>query len=61
MCDKVVSKELIMLKYYPNRYKTQKMCEKAVHTCLSALKFVPDSNIMSKMFQIPDDVVFFIV
>ena len=53
MCDKVVSTELIMLKYYPDRYKTQKMCEKAVHTCLSALKFVPDSNIMSKMFQIP--------
>ena len=41
MCDKVVSKDPFMLKYYLNRYKTQEMC-KVVSDFLPALKFVPD-------------------
>ena len=31
-----------MLKYCLNRYKTQKMCDKAFDDFLPALKFVPD-------------------
>ena len=31
-----------MLKYCLDRYKTQDMCDKAVDTCLPALKFAPD-------------------
>ena len=36
-CDKVVSKELVMLKYCHDRYKTQEMCDKAVDAYLPAL------------------------
>ena len=34
MCDKTVSKKPFMLKHYPDRYKTQKMCDK-IFECLS--------------------------
>ena len=39
MCEKVVSIEPIMLKYYPERCN---MCDKAVDACMPALKFVSD-------------------
>ena len=42
MCDKVVSKKPFMLKYCLNRYKTPKMCDKAVDSYLLTLKFFPD-------------------
>ena len=28
MCDKVISKEPFVLKFYSDKYKTQKMCDK---------------------------------
>ena len=58
MCDKVVSKKPIMLKYCPDRYKTQKMCEKAIDTCLSTLKFVPDCLDTSKILEMFHNSVF---
>ena len=38
MCDRVTSEDPFMLLYCSDRYKTQKMCDKAVHDCLAALK-----------------------
>ena len=58
MCDKVVSKKPIMLKYCSERYKTQKMCDKAVEGCLSALKFVADWFVSSKILEILGNVLF---
>ena len=57
-CDKVVSKELFILKFCCDRNKTQKMCNKAVDAYLSALKFVRDWSVTSNMFEIYNDVVF---
>ena len=55
-----------MLKYCLNRYKTQKMCDKAFDYFLPALKFVPDWFVTSKMIEnlhnalfAEDDIVFF--
>ena len=39
--DKVVSYKPFMLKYCPNRFKTQKTCDKAIKSYLLAFKFVP--------------------
>ena len=47
-----------MLKYCLDRYKTQEMCDKAVDNFLSALKFVPDWFVKSKMIKNPDDAIF---
>ena len=51
MCDRVVSKDSFMLKYYPDRYKAQKMCDESVADCLSALKFVADWFVTDKMIK----------
>ena len=48
-----------MLKSSPDRYKTQKMCDKAVDSFLLALKLVPDWSVMSKMIEKLDNTVFF--
>ena len=40
MYDKALSKDLFMLKYYHDRYKTQEICDKAVDDFLPALKYV---------------------
>ena len=44
MCDKFVSKDSFMPKYYLDRYKTQEMDVKSVDAdaFLSILKFIPD-------------------
>ena len=42
MCDKAVSEDLLVLKYYIDRYKTQEMRDKAVDDFLVALKFLFD-------------------
>ena len=49
MNDKVVSKELFMLRYCPNKYKAQEMCDKAVDFYLITLKFVPNWFVANKM------------
>ena len=48
MCDKVVSKEPFLLKYSPDRHKTQKMSD-FVDSFILALKFIPDWFVTSKM------------
>ena len=40
ICDKVVSKDPFMLKYFLDRPKTQEMCNNAVYAFLPTLKFV---------------------
>ena len=36
MCDKVISEDPCWIRYAPDQYKTQKMCDKAVDDCLAA-------------------------
>ena len=38
-----------MLVYYPDRYKTQRICNEVVDDCLAALKFINDWYVTSKM------------
>ena len=42
MCDQIVFDDLFMLKYCRDRYKTQKMCGKAVDDFLPAVNFAGD-------------------
>ena len=42
MCNKIVSGDAFMLKYFLDRYKTQGMRDKAVDAFLPTLKFIPD-------------------
>ena len=48
MC-KAVSNDPLNLKYYLDRYKTRKMCDKAVDDFLPALEFVSNWFVMSKI------------
>ena len=52
MCDRDVSEDAFMLIYCTNRYKTQRMCNKAANDCLAALKFVPDCLLQVKCSKI---------
>ena len=49
MCDTAVSKNVKMLKYCHDKYKTQEICGKAVDDSITALKWVPDWFVSSKM------------
>ena len=51
MCDNIVSEDTFMLKYYPDRYKTQETCDKADDACLQALKFSPDWFVTKKIIK----------
>ena len=51
MCDKVVSKNTFMLKYFLARYKTQDMCDKPIHTCFRTLKFVSQLFVTNMMIM----------
>ena len=51
MCDKIVSENPFMLKYFPCKYITQKICEEAVDNFLPTLSFVPDWFVTSKMIK----------
>ena len=57
--DQYLSKEPIMLKYYPDKYETQEMCDKAVDYLLT-LKRLPDWFVTSKMFE-KFDILFFLI
>ena len=54
MCDKIVSGDLFMLKYFLDRYKTQEMCDKAADAFLPPLKFVPDWYVASMIKKLVD-------
>ena len=42
MCDAVVCMEPFLLAYVPNRFKTRKMCDKAIRNDYFSVRFVPD-------------------
>ena len=46
-----------MLKDYHDKYKTQEMYDKAVDSCLLALKFVPDWFVKNEMIEKLDSAV----
>ena len=47
MCDRVVSEDPFLLVDYPNKYRTQKMCDEVVDDSLA-----PDYFVTSKMIKI---------
>ena len=49
MCEKVGSEVIFLLVYCPDKYKTQRMCDKSVDDSLAALKLIPDWFVTSKM------------
>ena len=51
MCDKVISEDLFMLVYCPDRYEIQKMCNEAVDDCLVALRFITNWFVTIKMIK----------
>ena len=40
------------IRYVPDQYKSQQVCDETVDDCLAALKFVPDWFVTSKMIKI---------
>ena len=42
MCNRVGSEDPFFIRYDPDKYKTQRMCDEAVEDYLAILKFVPD-------------------
>ena len=51
MCDKVVSEDPFSIIYCPDKYKSQRMCDEAVHDSLAALKLVLNCFFTSKMIK----------
>ena len=49
MCDRVISEGPFLIVYYLGKYKTQRMCDKAVDDSLAALKLNPDWFVTSKI------------
>ena len=53
MSDKIISGAPFPIRYLPDQYKTQQMCDKALDDFLTALKFIPDwfvTNVMIKIY-----------
>ena len=46
-----------MLKYCPDKYKSQELCKEAINACLPLLKFVPDWLVTNKGLKDLDNVV----
>ena len=51
VCDKIVSKDPLMIKYCHDKYMTQRMYDKVVQSCLLALKFVLDWLFTNKIIK----------
>ena len=58
MCYKVVSREAFILKYYPDKYKTQELYDKAFDFYLITLKLVRDCFVTYKMLEKLDNSIF---
>ena len=58
MYGEVISEDPFMLKYCPDSYKIQKMCDIAVDFCLLVIKFVLDFFVLSKVIEKLDSAVF---
>ena len=51
MCDRVISEDPFLIVYCLDKYKTRKICNKAVDDCLAALKFILDWFVTNKMLE----------
>ena len=51
MFDSVVSEDPSLIAYFPDKYKTQRMCDEAADDCLAALKLVTDWFAASKIIK----------
>ena len=51
MCNSIICEDPFWIRYVPDQYKTQQMCDKAVDDCLAALKFLPNWLVTSKMIK----------
>ena len=51
MCQRVVSEDLSVIVYCPDKYVTQIMCDEAVDDFLAALRLIPDWFVTSKMIK----------
>ena len=51
MCGRVVSEDSFSIRYVPDQYKIQNMCDKAINDSLAALKLIPDWFVTIKMIQ----------
>ena len=51
MCDRVVSEDYFLIVYYPDKYKTQGMCDEAAADSLAGLKFVSERFVTSKVIK----------
>ena len=51
MRDKIISENPFMLKFCPDKYVTQKMCDKTIDDFLPILYFDPDWFVTSKMIK----------
>ena len=51
VCDRVVSEDLFLIVYYPDKYKSQIMCDEAVDDSPAALNLIPDWFVTSKMIK----------
>ena len=51
MCNRAVFEDPFLTVYCPNRYKTQIMCDVAVDNSPTALKFISDWIVTSKMIK----------
>ena len=52
MSDRVVSENPFLRVYCSDKYKTQRMCDKAVNDSLAALKLISDWFVTSKRIKI---------
>ena len=52
MCDRIISDDPFSLRYVPDQYKTQQVCDKAVDDCLVVLQFVSDCFVTNKIIKI---------
>ena len=51
MCDRVVSEDLFLTVYCTDKYKTQRMCNKAINDVIGALKLISDWLVTSKIIK----------
>ena len=51
MCNSIICEDPFSIRYVPDEYKTHQMCDKAVDSCLAALKFLSDWFVGSKVIK----------
>ena len=51
MCNRVVSGDHFIIIYCPDRFKIQRICDKAVEDWIAVLKLIPDWVVTMKLLQ----------